>query len=65
MFGNVTIFLANDRMCNGQMDCPDGSDEDTECGTFRSLNLCACSIAVESLRCVCEKVVQECILLSQ
>ena len=34
MFGNVTIYLANDRMCNGQMDCPDGSDEDTECGTF-------------------------------
>lgn len=34
MFGNVTIYLADDRMCNGQADCPDGSDEDTDCGTY-------------------------------
>ena len=35
-FGNVTIYLANDRMCNGQKDCPDGSDEDDGCGVFSS-----------------------------
>ena len=44
MFGNVTIYLANDRMCNGQKDCPDGSDEDDGCGVFSSCvhaGLCA------------------------
>lgn len=56
MFGNVTIYLANDRMCNGQKDCPDGSDEDDGCGVFSSCvhaGLLMCN-------CVCEKDVNTC-----